>query len=403
MIKTAIVFDHRGRAHGEEEGPVELRYTVNRKAYYMPTGVRLAAEDWFSGAYADSRDWPVLEKRIAIMRERLEEEINGFLERREEIEPKKLRERVAAASRVADSSEPFIDWAIEVIGHYNVSHETQSHYATMIDRLREFGGITTWGDLTPEKIMEWDAWLRRLPKRISAFKAAKGVEAPRIKWSTVENYHKLMRNVIRTAIQYGRLQSSPYERLRGMIKKGRREDVEFLPPEDLAKIEACHPNTGSIMEVVRDLFLLQSYTGMAYSDLMAFDISRYSEHDGVWRTSQPRKKTGVNFVLQLLPQAVEILKKYRMTVPKLDRPRYNQLLKILGEILGIKRRLSSHVGRHTFGTMMLRQGVRLEHVQKMMGHKHITTTQIYAKVLNEDVYAEYDKVASGMQNDNDNQ
>ena len=188
-----------------------------------------------------------------------------------------------------------------------------------------------------------------------------------------------------------------------MIKKGRHEDVEFLPPEDLAKIEACHPNTGSIMEVVRDLFLLQSYTGMSYSDLMAFDISKYSEHDGVWRSSQPRKKTGVNFVLQLLPQAVEIMEKYRMTVPKLDRSRYNQLLKILGEILGIKRRLSSHVGRHTFGTMMLRRGVRLEHIQKMMGHKHITTTQIYAKVLNEDVYAEYDKVASGMQSDDNNQ
>ena len=63
MVKTAIVFDHRGRAHGEQEGPLEIRYTYNRKAYYVATGLRVRAEAWFSGKTADMECWPEIEAR----------------------------------------------------------------------------------------------------------------------------------------------------------------------------------------------------------------------------------------------------------------------------------------------------------------------------------------------------
>lgn len=52
----------------------------------------------------------------------------------------------------------------------------------------------------------------------------------------------------------------------------------------------------------------------------------------------------------------------------------------------------THCSRHTFGTIMLTKGVSIESVSKMLGHTNITTTQIYAKILNEKIYVEVNKV-----------
>lgn len=392
MVKTAIVFDHRGRAHGKEEGPLEIRFTVNRKAYYISTGVRVPADDWFSGKVADIPGWDIMDKRIRLIQERLERAINQCLENGEAIDPKLLRERVLGPDD-GDASEPFADWALKMIQTYNVNETTRAFYNIFIDRLHEFGKIVSCSDITPEKIMEFDTWLRQRPARIKSFEAAKGKVVPRIKDSTVNNYHRMFKTLIRSAVRFRKLTSNPYEVLGSMIKRPRKSDVDFLPLDDLAKIEACHPTEGSVMEIVRDLFLLQTYTGMAYGDIIAFDISKYHNDNGVWRAVLPRRKTGEPFVSQLLPQAVAILEKYRMKVPYMDKTWYNKMLKPLGEVLGIKTKLTTHVARHTFGTMMLQKNVRIEHVSKMMGHTNITTTQIYAKVLAGDVYASYDEVA----------
>jgi site-specific recombinase XerD len=62
--------------------------------------------------------------------------------------------------------------------------------------------------------------------------------------------------------------------------------------------------------------------------------------------------------------------------------KYNAYLKEIAEICGIKKTLTSHMARHTFATTVtLSNGVPLETVSKMLGHTKLSTTQIYAKVL----------------------
>lgn len=394
MVTTAVVFDHRGRAHGDQEGPLELRFTINRKVYYIATGMRMRAEAWFSGSYVEMELWPEMEARLGLMRRNLEKIINACMERGETLEPKKLRERLAVSMECIDSEEPFMDWCIAAIPTLNVRDTTREHYQTLMMRLREYGRLLSWNDLTAENIMQWDAWLRQLPARLTRAGEAQGRRAPRVSDATVRNYHKLMKHLLRLAVNAGRLQASPYDRLYGAIPRGDKQTVEYLHPDDLRRIEEAHPTEGSKMELVRDLFLLQSYTGMAYADLMAFDIGNYRQERGVWRSVGHRVKTGVAFVTQLLPEAVDILQKYGMRVPQMPNAKYNELLKVLGETLGIRQRLTSHVGRHTFATMMLRRGVRIEHVAKMLGHSNITQTQRYAKVLAQDVYDAFDHVAA---------
>ena len=156
------------------------------------------------------------------------------------------------------------------------------------------------------------------------------------------------------------------------------------------------------MEMAHDLFTFQMFTGLAFSDAMAFDIEqyRYDSKTKTWKNVGQRIKTGVAYVSQLLPPAVEVLYKYGMKVPKMDNADYNHALKLLGEVAGIATPLHSHLARHTFATYMLSNGAKIENVSRMLGHTNITQTQRYAKVLAKDVHDDFDKVAKKLKSKN---
>ena len=135
----------------------------------------------------------------------------------------------------------------------------------------------------------------------------------------------------------------------------------------------------------KDTLIDSVSTGLSYADTQAFDISDYKNVGGRWVNTGNRIKTGVPYVSQLMPQAVEVLERYGMQTPKVNNVQYNASLKIIQQALGIRTRLHSHLGRHTFGTRMQALGAKLENVQRMMGHKDIRMTQRYAKVLAESV------------------
>jgi integrase len=143
--------------------------------------------------------------------------------------------------------------------------------------------------------------------------------------------------------------------------------------------------------MARDIFLFQAYTGMGYSDAQAFDIKNYRNIDGRWQYVGPRIKTGVAYVNQLLQPVIDVLKRNSWHVPYMNNQRYNVVLKKIGALTGVDK-LHSHVARHTFATWMLSQGVKIENVGKMLGQKNIRVTQRYAKVLPQDVYADFDRV-----------
>ena len=107
-------------------------------------------------------------------------------------------------------------------------------------------------------------------------------------------------------------------------------------------------------------------------------------------------KTGVRYYVQLMPQALAVVQRYGGSLPHVAVQTYNRNLKRIAEETGITKRLTSHVGRHTFATWALHEGVPLERVSKMLGHAKITQTQRYAKVLAQDVYAEFDKMSDKL-------
>ena len=146
------------------------------------------------------------------------------------------------------------------------------------------------------------------------------------------------------------------------------------------------------LDNVRDIFLFSCYTGLAYID--AYQLRNTDIVTGIdggrWITTT-RQKTNSSTRLPLLPPAVAILNKYQdhpncvskgIVLPVLTNQKMNSYLKEIADLCGIRKKLTFHIARHTFATTVtLTNGVPIETVSKMLGHKSLKQTQHYAKIV----------------------
>ena len=393
MITKSIIFDHRGRSKAGQEGPVEFRISYNNQRYYINTGIKVRGRELRDGMIVGRQDADVLNERLAIVTERVMKAVNRCIEQNIPIDVAEIRKKVYNISATdSHNRTAMLEWITEQVPLLNIKDSTRRRYWVLVNRLKEYGKLIAWQDLSVESIYMFDAWLHQLTKVQSNGEIQAEKEKVTISDAGVYNYHRTLGAILKRAVKFGIIEKNPYESLRGEFRKGIKESTEFLSEEEIATIESIHPMEGTQMAMARDLFLFQVYTGLSYSDAEAFDISDYKKVDGKWVNVGNRIKTGVPYVSQLMPQVVEILERYGMQTPKINNVQYNQSLKVIQQALGIKTRLHSHLGRHTFGTRMQAFGAKLENVQKMMGHKDIRMTQRYAKVLAQSVRDDFTMV-----------
>ena len=395
MIKTAIIYNHRGRFAKDGTAPVEVRITIARRAYYINTGVSVRPREWKFGQIVDREDCVEKNERLSIMLARVDRVVNERLadSAEDDINFEQVRKLVFSpdSRRKVKEAEDMLEWMKNEIDKLDVRKGTAAHYRVSVAALVESGSMRRWTDLSVENVHKFDAWLHRIEKHRTDAEVKAGKPVEYISQATVRNYHKDIKALLGRALKFGLIQANPYDRMKGEIKRGDVETVEFLTSEELARIEGLTLIDGSMVAAARDMFVFQSYTGMAYSDMQGFRLDE-CWHDGDrWLLAKKRVKTGVTYYVQLLPQALAVAERYGGEMPKIAVQVYNRNLKKIAEATGINKRLTSHVGRHTFATWALHEGVALERVSKMLGHSKITQTQRYAKVLAEDVYGEFDE------------
>lgn len=378
MVTAQIVFDHYNRAKkSSEERPLEVRVTVNRHSYYINTGVRVCARQWSFDKIINHPQSNALNNRLSVILEKVNFRVNEMLSSGRTLDIAEVKRFVWGLSK----DETFLEWIQSEIDAMDFAEGTKKHYLSVLNRLREYGNLQAWQDLTVENIYKLDAWIRKLKGRTG-----------KITTASIYNYHKCLKVLLGRAERSGLLQSNPYHRLRGEFGRGESESTEYLTESEIQKIINFAPAPDTWMERAKDLFVFQIYTGLSYADTQAFDIKGYKEINGKLRKVGTRVKTGQPYISQLLPPAIAILEKYGMTVPKLTNQVYNRELKAVGIAAGITTPLHSHLARHTFATYMLRHGASIENVSKMLGHSTIKHTQRYAKVLAESVFNEFEKI-----------
>lgn len=394
MIKTTIIYNHRGRFSKDGTAPVEVRVTIARRAYYINTGVSVRPREWKFGQIVDCWNCDDLNERVRIMLQRVDRVVNERLDNGSEkdINFEDVRKMVFApdSRRKVKDAEDMVAWMADELSRLGVRRGTFLHYKVSVSVLAESGIMRKWSDLSVENVHRWDAYLHSIKKHQTDAEVKAGKPVEYISQATVRNYHKDIKALLGRALKFGLITANPYDRMKGEIKRGNTETVEFLTKEELGRIEAMTLIDGSMMAAARDMFVFQAYTGMAFSDMQAFALNKCRHEGDRWLMSGQRVKTGVTYYVQLLPQALAVAEKYGGELPKVAVQTYNKNLKKIAEATGIRKRLTSHVARHTFATWALHVGVPIDRVSKMLGHAKVTQTQRYAKVLAEDVYGEFE-------------
>lgn len=388
-FSTAVIFDRKHKADRDTQGLLEIRITIGRKSYYISTGIKVYAREW-GGAVIRRPDAEALNDRLGLLMRRVAEETNDCLANHREVVVSEIRERIWDV-REKSSGDEMLEWIDGQIDLLKVTEGTKQHYRTLLMRLREYGRMKSWRDLTVENVELFDGWLHQLKKPQSDAEVRMGESEALLSDAAVYNYHKTLKAMVRRAFRFGIVSLNPYDRLNGQFKRGDKESVEYLSDDEVAAIESLHPVDGSQMAVARDLFVFQLHTGLSYADTQAFDISKYRDVDGRLATTNKRVKTGVEYVIMLSEECERILEKYGWTLPKMHNTVYNRCLKTLASAAGIDKRVHTHLARHTFGTSMA-EHAPLQDVKKMMGHKDIKQTLRYAKAKPDNIYTDFKRV-----------
>ena len=178
--------------------------------------------------------------------------------------------------------------------------------------------------------------------------------------------------------------------------KFNKVEREYLTKDELARIEAKN-FTIARLQIVQDLFIFSCYTGLAYIDVFNLTPANLIEksENSIWIMTN-RQKTNTPVRVPLLPKALAIIEKYKdhpmalangKALPTLSNQKLNSYLKEIADMCDITKPLTFHIARHTFATTItLTNGVPIETVSKMLGHTKLTTTQIYAKVVESKIH-----------------
>lgn len=147
------------------------------------------------------------------------------------------------------------------------------------------------------------------------------------------------------------------------------------------------------MNLVRDVFIFSCMTGLAFSDLRNLTPEHLKQaEDGVWWIHTARKKTGTPCHIPLMELPLQLIKKYKgisdkgRLFPMLSCSKTNINLKKIAKICGIERCLTFHQARHTYASLItLSQGVPMDTVRELLGHRDWRSTRIYAHLTQEKI------------------
>ncbi|WP_010136781.1 site-specific integrase [Ochrovirga pacifica] len=214
----------------------------------------------------------------------------------------------------------------------------------------------------------------------------------KIQNNTVMKHIQRLRKMIKMAVELEWINKDPFIRFSPTIEKKQRE---YLTENELNKIQNYQPKIERL-RLVKDLFLFSCYTGLSYIDIrnLSSDNIVKGIDGGNWIITK-RQKTGISVKVPLLEPAEKLIfsttENYRKIdlnkiFPTISNQKLNSYLKEIADCCGITKNLTFHMARHTFATTVtLSNGIPIETVSKMLGHTKLTTTQIYAKIIDKKI------------------
>lgn len=397
---TILFVAQKGKLKANGKAPILARVTVNGEMTHLATRVDVDPERW-SGKECRCPGKSAEDKYVNEMLDNYQNVIknkyNELFFKGEIVTASRLKNilmsKDTGAKRLLELFDEFNDDYKKLIDK-ETSYKTYTRYVLTRRRLAEFMGARynmtdiLLSDINRKYLEDFYIYLRTVDGKNG------------------HNYHMKMiqrfRTVFKVARDNGWVQTDPFGTFKMKFKETHRECLTLDELTTLMEKRLVSER----LEKIRDIFIFSCYTGLSYTDVRGLTKSDIVKgNDGRMWIDTERDKTGVDVHVPLLDIPMAILDKHADISSKerlLDIPsnqKVNDYLKELAAMCEIEKPLTFHIARHTFATTVtLENGVPLETVQKMLGHKNIRTTQIYAKMTKKRIGSEMTKLAGILEN-----
>ena len=384
-ISYNLVFNRKKRLNKRGMALVQVEAYLNRKKMYFSTKIYLKPEQWDAKRKmvknhpnANVLNRMLYENIAAIERTEL-----GLWQQGKSISLDLLKNSI---DKPLSNGRSFLTFFKEEIANSSLKESTRQNHLSTLELLQEFKKEVLFTDLTFEFVSSFDNYLQ-----------SKGYHL-----NTIAKHMKHLKRYINVAINKEYMDIQKYAFRKYKIKSIEGSHTH-LAPEELHKFENLQL-TGRYtrLQKTKDAFLFCCYAGLRYSDFTNLTSANIVEfHQETWIIYKS-VKTGMEVRLPLYllfeGKGIQILQRYKDDFNSFfklkDNSNINKELNILAGLAKIDKRVSFHTARHTNATLLLYNGANITTVQKLLGHKSVKTTQVYANIMDITVVRDLEKTAS---------
>ena len=364
------IYNRKKKLNAQGKALLQVEAYLEKRKIYFSTHIYLSPEQW------DNKRKLIRKHPHA---EALNYQVKEFLIQLESKELSLWKEgKVITLDRLKEEfsikkDKSFLDFVIKNIENSLSKESTKQNLLSTYTLLAKFKSHIDFKELTPEFIFDFESFLF----------------SSDLQTNTVAKHMKHFKTFVNLAIDKGHLNLNDYPFRRYRIKTLKSRHT-FLLPDELEKLEILEL-TGKKMKYQHSLeaFLFCCYTGLRYSD-----FTQLSEKNLVFIENRPwivfttiKTSTEVQLPLALLfeGKAWKLLRKHQKHLDEFFRIKANSTvnkdLMRIGKLAGIQKHFSFHSARHTNATLLIYKGVNITTVQKLLGHRDVSTTQIYSEVM----------------------
>ncbi len=385
-----IFFINRSKERKNGECPVMLRININGERAALQLKRYLKPEDWDTTRYVmkgRSNEARIFNDYLEAVRVKAHKKYNELLSLTDDVTPQMLRDAIlgvntAKTRTVIDIWQDHVDGLQKLIGKENTyatyqKHNTaKNHFQKFLQKYYRVNDVSIKA-VDHHMIQQYNMYL----------KTEKGCNS-----NTATKFLQNLKRITCISMRNGWLLKDPFVGISLSIKE---VDRPYLTMEEIQTLIDYDSNIERLKRV-RDIFIFSCYTGLAYIDVKKLKKAEVegSEELGYWIRTR-RQKTDARANIPLLDIPMDIINNYcRLDLllpedpilPVFSNQKVNAYLKELADVCGIHKELTFHVARHSFATSVtMTNGVPMETVSKMLGHKNMKSTQHYARIVDQKV------------------
>ena len=371
-IIYSLVYNRKKSLNKKGMALVQVEAYLNRKKMYFSTKIYLKPEQWDAKRkmVKNHPNANVLNRMLYENIAAIEQTELGLWQQGKSISLDLLKNSI---DKPLSNGRSFLTFFKEEIANSSLKESTRQNHLSTLELLQEFKKEVLFTDLTFEFVSSFDNYLQ-----------SKGYHL-----NTIAKHMKHLKRYINVAINKEYMDIQKYAFRKYKIKSIEGSHTH-LAPEELHKFENLQL-TGRYtrLQKTKDAFLFCCYAGLRYSDFTNLTSANIVEfHQETWIIYKS-VKTGMEVRLPLYllfeGKGIQILQRYKDDLNSFfklkDNSNINKELNILAGLAKIDKRVSFHTARHTNATLLLYNGANITTVQKLLGHKSVKTTQVYANIM----------------------